>query len=149
MFMTKSPAFTLSPDSAEVDPIPEDIRAVIELYTTHLAKVSFPDVDVASLRRDIAELRAEADNVARARAALDVAIAAYNRREAALSETAVRAVAYARIYSGAHPDHQPLAAAIMSLAKPTEDEPKPRARRRGRPPRRSAELFDPAPPNAD
>lgn len=147
MFMTKPSAFTLVPAATEVDPIPEDIRAVIELYATHLAKVAFPDVDVASLRRDVAELRTEAENVARARAALDAAVAAYSRREAALAETAARAVAYARIYSDAHPDREPLAAAIMSLAKPVvgDDEARPRARRRGRPPRRNAELFDATP----
>ncbi|MCW5808964.1 MAG: hypothetical protein KIT31_41815, partial [Deltaproteobacteria bacterium] len=63
---------------------------------------------------------------------------------------AARAVAYARIYSDAHPEREPLAAAIMSLAKPASvEEPRPLVRRRGRPPKRSAELFDTAGSPAD
>src|SRR5690348_2726730 len=104
MFMT-TPTFRLVPsDAAQPDPISSEIRAVIELFATHLAKVAFPDVDVASLRREAEELRTEAEQVARARAALDAAIASYDRRQAALAETASRAVAYARIYSDAHPE---------------------------------------------
>lgn len=141
---TTPPAFRLVPADA-ADPIPSDVRAVIELFATHLAKVSFPDVDVASLRREAEELRAEAEIVIRARAALDAAIASYDRRHAALAETASRAVAYARIYSDAHPERQPLATAIMSLtalSSSAVEEPKPPGKRRGRPPKRSAELFD-------
>ncbi|MCX5742374.1 MAG: hypothetical protein NT062_07745, partial [Proteobacteria bacterium] len=58
------------------DPVPPEIRAVIELFTSQLAKVPFPDVDAASLRREADELRAEAATVARAREALAAALAA-------------------------------------------------------------------------
>ncbi|MBA3820550.1 MAG: hypothetical protein H0X17_16790, partial [Deltaproteobacteria bacterium] len=55
-----------------------------------------------------------------------------------------RGLVYATIYSEAHPDRQPLAAAIAALARPVAntDEPAKPGKRRGRPPRRSAELFD-------
>ena len=134
--------------STEVDPVPTDVRAVIELFANQLAKVAFPDVDAASLRRQSDELRNEAKLVARAREALEVAQATYARRLAALSDTALQALAYARIYAEAHPDRAPLAAAITALSRPTVAPEAPVAKRRGRPPRRSAELFDAAPASA-
>ncbi len=135
---------SLVPDLCTPDPVPADVRAVIELFSTQLAKVAFPDVDAASLRREADELRAEATNVARARAALDAAEAARARREVALAATAARAMAYARIYCDAHPERQPLASAIANLTTAPAIAPAPIGKRRGRPPRRSAELFDAA-----
>src|SRR5215813_3443225 len=129
------------------DPVPTEVSGVIELYATQLAKVAFPEIDAGSLRRQADELRAEARSVARAREAFDAALASFAARRVALGETAARAVAYARIYSQAHPDRAALATAIAALS-----ETKPVAvaatagavtgKRRGRPPRRSAELFE-------
>lgn len=129
------------------DPVPAAVSSVIELYATQLAKVAFPEIDAGSLRRLADELRAEARSVTRAREALDAALASFAARRVALGETAARAIAYARIYSEAHPDRAALATAIAALS-----ETKPVAvvaatgaatgKRRGRPPRRSAELFD-------
>jgi len=136
-----SPATVPSPD----DPVPAQVSGVIELFATQLAKVAFPEVDAGSLRRQADELRAEAKAVVRAREALDAALASFATRRVALGETAARAIAYARIYSQAHPDRAALATAIAALS-----ETKPVAvasatatgKRRGRPPRRSPELFD-------
>jgi len=135
--------------AAVEDPVPSEVSGVIELYATQLAKVAFPEIDASSLRRQADELRAEARSVARAREALDAALASFAARRVALGETAARAVAYARIYSQAHPDRAALATAIAALS-----ETKPVAvaaaagtatgKRRGRPPRRGAELFDAA-----
>ena len=61
--MSTSP-LSIVPDE---DPVPADVRAVIELFGSQLAKIAFPDVDAASLRREVDELRAEAKQVARAR----------------------------------------------------------------------------------
>jgi hypothetical protein len=131
------------------DPVPAQVSGVIELFATQLAKVAFPEIDAATLRRQADELRAEAKAVARAREALDAALASFATRRVALGETAARAIAYARIYSQAHPDRAALATAIAALS-----ETKPVAvasasasatatgKRRGRPPRRGAELFD-------
>jgi len=140
------PMAMVAPAAAE-DPVPSEVSGVIELYATQLAKVAFPEIDAGSLRRQADELRAEARSVARAREALDAALASFAARRVALGETAARAVAYARIYSQAHPDRAALATAIAALS-----ETKPVAvaaatgtatgKRRGRPPRRSAELFD-------
>jgi hypothetical protein len=132
--------------AAVEDPVSAEVRSVIELFATQLAKVSFPDIDAAALRRQADELRTEAKAVARAKEALDAALASYARRTAALGETAARAVAYARIYSEAHPDRHELAGALTALtqprlaAAPAATAP-PTGKRRGRPPKRSAELF--------
>jgi hypothetical protein len=140
---------TMVAPAAVEDPVPAQVSGVIELYATQLAKVAFPEIDAGSLRRQADELRAEARSVARAREALDAALASFAARRVALGEIAARAVAYARIYSQAHPDRAALATAIAALS-----ETKPVAvaaaagtatgKRRGRPPRRSAELFDTA-----
>lgn len=140
-----------------------EVRAVIDLFATQLAKLSFPDIDAGILRRQADELRGEAKLVARAREALDAALASYARRAASLGETCTRAIAYARIYSAAHPDRSELALAIAALSQLDPhgaagphaatgvangatsqhgQHGSPTGKRRGRPPRRSAELFD-------
>ncbi|HEU4731836.1 MAG TPA: hypothetical protein VFT22_28270 [Kofleriaceae bacterium] len=149
-----SPPSSGSPPSPGIDdPVPAEVRAVIDLYANQLAKVSFPEIDAASLRRQADELRAEARVVARARDALEAQLASLAARKAVLAETAARAVAYARIYSEAHPDRAALASAIAALSRPPPPAPEagalPPGKRRGRPPRRGAELFDaPTPPPA-
>lgn len=150
------PAAMVAPAAPAVvdDPVPGEVSGVIELFATQLAKVAFPEIDAASLRRAADELRVEARAVARAREALDAALASFAARRVALGEIAARAIAYARIYSQAHPDRTALATAIAALS-----ETRPVAvaaaagaatgKRRGRPPRHSAELFDaPAEPPA-
>lgn len=135
--------------AAVEDPVPAEVHSVIELFASQLAKVSFPDIDAGALRRQADELRGEAKAVARAREALETALASYAKRLTGLGETATRALAYARIYSEAHPDRQDLAAAIAALAEPRPAAAAPaltaNGKRRGRPPRRSAELFEAQP----
>jgi hypothetical protein len=157
MSVVAAPSIVAQPSSASAsasaieDPVPADVHAVIDLFAGPLAKVTFPEIDAGSLRRQAEELRTEAKAVARAREALDAALGSFANRMAALHETAGRAVAYARIYSEAHPDRLALASAIAALSEP---KPRPAAaigltangKRRGRPPRRSAELFDAAAP---
>ncbi len=127
------------------DPVPAEVRVVIELFANQLAKVSFPEIDATTLRNHADALRTEALTVARAREALDGILAAFTARRAALIETASRAVAYARIYSESHPA---LAAAVAAIAdldpldRPVAGSPPVTGKRRGRPPRRGAELFD-------
>jgi len=126
--------------------LPVDVRAVIDLFATHLAKVAFPDVDAASLRKQADELRAEHVNVERARDALAAAVAVSEARLAKLTESCARAIAYARIYSEANPQRQPIADAIAALTETQEALPTKTGKRRGRPPRQTAELFDTAEP---
>ena len=132
-----------SPSTLEVDPVPAEVRAVIDLFTTHLAKVAFPDIDAASLRRHADELRTEAKNVAKARDALAAAIAVSDARLVLLTEATARAVAYAQIYSEGRPEREPISTALAGLAHPAvpTSAPVKTGKRRGRPPRQSAELF--------
>jgi hypothetical protein len=153
MFMppTMTPLTLVAPSSSsEIDPGPVDIRAVIDLFATHLAKVAFPDVDAASLRKQADDLRADAKTVARARDVLAAAIAATDARLAALTESATRALAYARIYGEAQPDRQPIIGALATLERPAAHALSTSTKRRGRPPKQrdSAELFDSTPSEA-
>ncbi len=144
-----APSSASSSASAVDDPVPSEVHAVIDLFASQLAKVAFPEIDAASLRRQAEELRTEAKAVARAREALEVAQQGFASRLSALTDTAGRAVAYARIYSEAHPDRTALATAIAALSEPRTPPPPTltaNGKRRGRPPRRSAELFDAAAP---
>lgn len=131
------------------DAVPAEARAVLELFTTELAKVAFPDVDAATLKRQADELRAEAKAVARAQQALDEMSTTLAAHAAALAQTAARALAYARIYADAHPDRTGLATALGALEAATARAPATGAihlpKRRGRPRRQSAELFAPPP----
>jgi len=141
------PAATAEPAGAAPieDPVPAEVRAVIELFATQLANVSFPDVDAAALRRQAEELRVHAKEVARVHEVLDAALASFVTRLATLTDTATRAVAYARIYSVAHPDQHALATAIAALAPPAETAAgaaTTRTRRRSRTPRRSEEPYE-------
>lgn len=129
--------------TTDEDPVAGDLRAVIELFATELAKVPFPDVDAASLKRHADAVRAEAAAVATARRALDAAEAGQAAKVAELARAAARAIAYAKIYAESHPERSALVAALAAL----ETKPAPAAgvvalpKRRGRPPRQSAELF--------
>jgi hypothetical protein len=86
-------------------------------------------------------VRAEAIAVARAREALEAAEQKLCERNATLGDTVARGLAYARIYADAHPDRQALASEIAALTAPTPTPAATPAKRRGRPPRQSAELF--------
>jgi hypothetical protein len=124
------------------DPVRVEHRAVIDLFANQLANLAFPDVDSALLERQADDVRAEAIAVARAVEALEAAQGKLAERNALLGETVARGLAYARIYADAHPDRHALAAAIAAVAAPVQAPaaaaPK---KRRGRPPRQSAELF--------
>lgn len=146
-----SPLVLVEPPApaADVAPVPADVQAVLDLFTTHLATVSFPDVDAATLRARAEDLHAATSSVARAREGLARALADTEARRAALADAAARAIAYARIYAAAHPDRQPILAALARLEPPCgSSSPAAEPRRRGRPRkvREAAELFEPAPP---
>jgi hypothetical protein len=85
------------PEATVDDPVRAEHRAVIELFASQLAKVPFPDVDAALLRRQADEVRAEAIAVAKAREALDAAQQKLVERNATLGDTVARGLAYARI----------------------------------------------------
>lgn len=129
--------------STEPDPIPSHARAVIDLFATHLAKVQFPDVDSAALRKLADDVRAEATSVARAREALAAAVAASEARVASLTSACARAVAYARVFGEALPERRPIVEAIAALDAPGASA-QPLVRRRGRPRKTTStvEMFE-------
>lgn len=145
-----APTISVVPPDPEVtvdDPVRAEHRAVIDLFANQLGKVAFPDVDASLLRRQADEVRAEAIAVAHAREALEAAQHKLADRSAILGETVARGLAYARIYADAHPDRHALASAITALSAPAQTPPAAApAKRRGRPPRQSAELFATAAP---
>jgi hypothetical protein len=146
------PAPTISivapePEITVDDPVRAEHRAVIELFANQLAKVAFPDVDAALLRRQADDVRAQAIAVAKAREVLEAAQHKLADRAAVLGDTVARGLAYARIYADAHPDRHALATEISALAAPVVTLPAAApGKRRGRPPRQNAELFAAAAP---
>jgi hypothetical protein len=125
------------PAAPAIDPIPGDLRAVLELFAGELSGVGFPGVDAAVLRRHADEVRAVAVDVERARAALDTALALLDERSRALAAVAQRGIAYAAIYAA---DQPALAARLAALggapavATAPVMEKRPRGRPRKNPP---------------
>lgn len=143
---TESPAAPAAAAAASTEPLldglPEESRAVVELYSGALASISFPDVDAAVLRRQAEAVAAERRAVEVARAALEAASQGLQRRVEEMKSLASRGLAYARIYAAAHPEHTELAAGLSSIdsrersgkSAPKRDDGS-QAARRGRPPK--------------
>lgn len=132
------------------DPVPAELRAVLELFAAELRGVSFPGVDAARLGQHAEEVRARARDVERAQAALDAALGALGERTSALSALAGRALAYARVYAA---DNAELAARLADLEGGDRPAPAqvraPLQRRRRKAERPELPLGDvgPAPPD--
>jgi len=128
-------ADTISTPAPTTDPVPGELRAVLELFATDLRDVAFPGVDAAVLRRHADEVRGRARDVDRARAVLEAALAALDERTRALEAVAGRGLAYARIFAA---DQPALAERLASLGAtppaPAREAPAPTAPRRGRRP---------------
>ncbi len=144
-------------DATENDPISPAMRALLEVFSTELSEVKFPDVDAEVLEEAAGRVREMAEAVARAQAALEAARQALGESQEALLQKGQRALAYARVFAeedaalstrleaiglpksarkGGRPD------GVVAGESPAQnDESAPR--RRGRPPksRPSAPLF--------
>jgi hypothetical protein len=116
----------------ETDLLPPELGAIVDLFTTELAKVTFPDVDAAALKRELEVVRTRAAEVQRAREAVVIAEAALAQRTEALAQLATRGLAYARIYAEAHPE---IARRLAEIASPSATATEAPAKRRGRPPK--------------
>ncbi|AEI63379.1 hypothetical protein [Corallococcus macrosporus] len=86
-------------DSNENDPISPALRALLELFTTELAEVRFPDMNGEVLDAAAEQVREQAEAVARAQAALEAARQALQESQEALLQKGQRALAYARVFS--------------------------------------------------
>ncbi|WP_342377950.1 hypothetical protein NVS55_01390 [Myxococcus stipitatus] len=91
-------------DSNENDPISPALRALLELFTTELAEVRFPDMSGQVLEDAAAQVRAGAEAVARAQAALEAARQGLQDSQDALLQKGQRALAYARVFAEENPE---------------------------------------------
>ena len=144
-------------DATENDPISPAMRALLEVFSTDLSEVKFPDVDAEVLEEAAARVKAQADAVAQAQAALEAARQALGESQEALLQKGQRALAYARVFAE---EDAALSTKLESISLPKagrkvarvdggvaaeapaqNDESAPK--RRGRPPksRPSAPLF--------
>lgn len=114
--------------------IPAAAREVLRLFDEHLADRSFGDLDAAALEA-LAEITgARAEDVGRARQALDAALTALEDARAALVRRTEQALAYARIHAL---DDEALATALASLDAargPSEAKRQKPKKRRAAPP---------------
>ncbi|QRK11666.1 hypothetical protein JQX13_17305 [Archangium violaceum] len=143
-------------DATENDPISPAMRALLEVFSTELSEVKFPDVDAEVLEEAASRVRAQAEAVAKAQAALEAARQALGESQEALLQKGQRALSYARVFAeedealstkleaislprAARKGVRPEGGVAAEAAQNEESAP----RRRGRPPksRPSAPLF--------
>ena len=86
-------------DVTENDPISPAMRALLEVFSTDLSEVKFPDVDAEVLEEAAARVKAQADAVAQAQAALEAARQVLAEGQEALVQKGQRALAYARVFA--------------------------------------------------
>ncbi len=102
-------------DANENDPISPAMRALLEVFSTELSEVKFPDVDTEVLEEGASRVREQAEAVARAQAALEAARQALYESQEALLQKGQRALAYARIFAE---DDAELSAKLEGISLP-------------------------------
>lgn len=96
------------------DPIPPSVQALMDLFEKDLAEVSFPGVDMVTLKQVITDVRKHTKAVTEAEAALEKARTALRESEEQLSTKTQRALAYARVFAEDRPE---LLAKVTSVAR--------------------------------
>lgn len=110
------------------DPIPPNVRDVLDLFAGELRDQRFGDLDAGSLDELAERTRAAAHDVERARDALDAAHAELAEAREALAQRAEQALAYARVFAASD---EALAARLRELERP--EAPKRRMTKRQKP----------------
>lgn len=105
-------------------------QAVLSLFENELAQVRFPDVDSDVLRQAREQVELLAREVEQAEALLAGARNALQLAREQLDQKCHRAVAYAKVYAGEHPE---VAERLSGLEPSSAPAPEPRKRRKGRP----------------
>jgi hypothetical protein len=82
-----------------MNPIPTAIQEVLDLFENQLAPVTFGGLETRVLTGAAENVRAAADALAMAEAAVEAARAALAERQEELARKAQRALAYARLYA--------------------------------------------------
>jgi hypothetical protein len=101
--------------NAADDPLPLPVKTLLDLFTAELHAVRFPDLDHQVLEKAAAEVRARAEELARAEAAAEAARTALQASQEAMLQKGQRALAYARIYAEDNPE---LTAKLDGIALP-------------------------------
>lgn len=89
---------------SKTDPIPQLARVTIELYSTLLREVRFPDLDHELLEGAAEEVRDAQQEVECIETALEQARAVVREKTAQLNAQADRGLAYARIFAAGNAD---------------------------------------------
>jgi hypothetical protein len=136
-----------------MEAIPPAVRSVLDLFTTDLSEVRFPDVDAKVLAGLEADVHAAAEAVASAQVALDHARGALQQRKDLLLQHAQRALAYARVFAETNDGLSARLDAITLTRPPRRGrgeaaegpaaaaDPSAPPRRRGRPPKARSETL--------
>jgi hypothetical protein len=126
------------------DPIPDELKRLLDLFTTDLAKLRFGDLDASVLDGAASAVRAAAREVAEAEALADGARASLQAAQDTLMNKSQRALAYARIFAEGLPELRERLAGLALDGPVRQGSPEPTPspevapRRRGRPPRAPA-----------
>lgn len=117
---------------------------LLQLFTTELAEVRFPEIDAASLSAhhlavDEATLALEEAEQALARASATLA-----DRKLALSQHSKRALAYVKIYAEERPELREQLESLLSTRKGAAEPSEPKKRGRPRKEPTVSPLFEPA-----
>ncbi|MEW5848229.1 MAG: hypothetical protein AB2A00_05415 [Myxococcota bacterium] len=134
------------------NPIPPAQQALLDLFTADLKDLKFPDVDRDILEEAAARVREHAEQVAQAEAALAAAREKLAEHQEGLLQKCQRAMAYARVWAE---ENEELSQRLDAIALPRSarrarsegnatlpPESAAPVRKRGRPPKARAELFE-------
>src|SRR5689334_16622738 len=117
----------------KADPIPQLARATLELYSTLLREVRFPDLDHELLEGAAEELRDAQQEVECIETALEQARAVVRDKSAQLSAQADRGLSYARIFAAGNAQLSAKIGEIERLGRTHLQGATDPAKKRGRP----------------
>lgn len=122
------------------------LDALLNLFETELAAVSFPDLDLDTLRRADEELTVRKANLAHAEAAIVAARRAVDDARSGYERVGRKAVAYALVYADGDDELAPrldaIARELASSSARADASPAAAPKRRGRPRKADSSLFD-------
>lgn len=133
-------------EASENEVITPAQRELLEVFSTELSEVKFPDMDAGVLKEAVERVKEKAEAVAKAQAALEEAKQALGESQEALQQKGQRALAYARVFAEGDAALSTKLEALH-LTRPVRKEAaqgeESAPKRRGRPPksRPSAPLF--------
>ena len=85
-------------------PVPSAVRAILDLFSGHLAQLHFPDVDAASLSAGVGRVEAGQAALQTALEAVQLAREVLEREQVELGEQALKAHAYASVFASDQPE---------------------------------------------